>query len=565
MKDDKKINIENNKIIKFINRKNLSYYLIIFGVSLFYFILLLNNDTFYMAHDIVFHISNIKVIASEISFSNIFPGKIFPDLVNNLGYGVNLFYPVFPHLVSAYLYKLLGDIVITFKILDLVIINLAGIVMYKYIYKVFKDRKCALMSAITYISMPYLFADIFIRCALNESFLFFIIPLIFLGIHYLIDDNNKFMFYLLFVLGYVISINSHLVLSVYLTIIILIYLLVFRKKVFRWKVIKEFIIASIFIILLVLNFVVPLLEHYNLGIYDIFNISYEGNGGVQDTDLIHYLFPIRELDIPIYIPIFITIALLYMVVKRKEIVMEDRKILVGMSLIGIFSIVLASSSLIWEIIPNILRNIQFGWRMSLFVTFSVSELFGYILKIIKKENSKTFLIYFLIIFAISNFANSFMIVRVSRDSEMYLKETFNRPRWEQEYLPVETVDNFLNIRQSEKKLSILDGDGEIEVINNVVPNMKFEVKNIDEELVLEFPRIYYLGYELTFEDGKKYDIVLGKDGLVNARVDKDGIYKLEYRGTKLDNISRIIVIISLVIFVIYLIILKKVGKKDGNK
>jgi len=149
---------KNNKIIKFISSKNFWHYLVIFGVSLFYFILLLGNDVFYMAHDIVFHISNIKVIASDVSFSNIFPGKILPELVNNLGYGVNLFYPVFPHLVSAYLYKLVGDIVITFKILDLMIINLSGIVMYKYIYKVFKDRKCALMASITYISMPYLFS-----------------------------------------------------------------------------------------------------------------------------------------------------------------------------------------------------------------------------------------------------------------------------------------------------------------------------------------------------------------------------------------------------------------------
>ena len=72
--------------------------------------------------------------------------------------------------------------------------------------------------------MPYLFTDIFIRGAFNESFLLFIVPLIFLGIHYLIDDNNKLMFYLLFVIGYVLAINTHLVLSIYLTVVILIYL-----------------------------------------------------------------------------------------------------------------------------------------------------------------------------------------------------------------------------------------------------------------------------------------------------------------------------------------------------
>ena len=60
--------------------------------------------------------------------------------------------------------------------------------------------------------------------------------------------------------------------SVYLTIVLGIYLLVQRKKVFKKDVIKHFFIASAFILLLTLNFTVPLLEHNHLGIYNILNI-----------------------------------------------------------------------------------------------------------------------------------------------------------------------------------------------------------------------------------------------------------------------------------------------------
>ena len=95
--------------------------------------------------------------------------------------------------------------------------------------------------------------------------------------------------------------------------------------------------------------------------------------------------------------------------------------------------------------------------------------------------------------------------------------------------------------------------------------MEFLVKEIDKDLKIEFPRIYYLGYELTFENGDKYDIVLGKDGLINSNIDKKGKYKLEYKGTKLDNIAILINWASLFIYIIYLVRLKKVGRRYGDK
>ena len=116
----------------------------------------------------------------------------------------------------------------------------------------------------------------------------------------------KFKFHLLFTLGYVVAINSHLVLSIYLTLILLIYLFFQRKKVLRKEIIKEFIIASIFILTLTLNFTIPLIEHYNLGIYNIFNIDYIGDNSVETIKFINYLLPVKHFDIPMYIPIIFT-------------------------------------------------------------------------------------------------------------------------------------------------------------------------------------------------------------------------------------------------------------------
>lgn len=540
-------------------KKNLINYLIIFGFSLIYIIVLLNK--YYYAHDLDFHTSNIISIANGISIKNLFPSKILPLLVNDLGYGVNIFYPVIPHLIGAYLYNIIGNINLTMKIYSILLINLSGIAMYKLIYKLFKNEKQALVTAITYISMPYLYADFFIRCALNECFLFFLVPLILLGIHYLIDNNNKFKFHLLFTLGYVVAINSHLVLSIYLTIILLIYLLIQRKKIFKKEVIKQFIIASVFIILLTLNFTVPLIEHYSLGIYNIFNINYTGNNSVETVKFLNYLLPIKHRDIPLYIPIIFLLTLPFIFYKRKEIKKQDKHILKSFSIILIVSIFLALSDTIWTLLPNILRNIQFSWRMTLFIIISVSIIFGYIINLLNRDIKKYFLILLTIILISTNYITSLSTVIVNKEDIKFLNnETIKK--WAKEYLPVESVNDIININQKKQDLSINNNKVKMKIISNKTPNMKFNIKNIEEEITIEFPRIYYLGYTLTDNKNNTYKLTKNNNGLLSTKISKDGTYNLVYKGTKLDNIAYIITTISSIIFLIYIIYLKY-NKKES--
>ena len=544
-------------------KKDLINFLIIFLLSLVYFLGVLDSDVIFDAHDLMFHTSNIITIERDLSLTNLIPNRILPTLVNNLGYGVNLFYPNLPHMVGAYFYHFIGDIGLTIKILFLVLINISGIAMYKLIEKLFKNKEQALITSLTYISMPYFFSDFFIRCALNESFLFFIIPIILLGIHYLIDDNNKIKFYLYFVLGYVLAINSHLVMSVYLTIILGIYLLVHRKKVFERKNLISFIIASIFIILLTLNFTVPLLEHNHLGIYNILNIEYKGARAVQTTNTFNYLLPIKHLDMPMYIPPLMTIILGYIFFKLKDIKKEHKNTLLGMYIILIFSIFLATNYRIWDYLPNIIKNIQFSWRMSLFVVIAVTIIFGYSINLLNKNLRKPFIILFILIYIVTNSINAKLIVNIYPEPEDYLI-TNEEHQWGKEYLPVVSVINIPDIRSKKLALTNSKTGAKIDIIDNSVPNMEFNVKNIKEELTIEFPRIYYLGYKLTDQDGKNYKLTMNNSGLIEATISKDSKYKLEYTGTKLENSAYIISLLSYAFFLFYLIFLKY-NKKRGVK
>ena len=98
---------------------------------------------------------------------------------------------------------------------------------------------------------------------------FIFIPLIFLGLYELFwGDEKKFL--PLFTIGYIGMINSHLVLSVYLTITIIIIFLCFLEEILKKEKIKKLLLASIVILLISSPYLVPLLEHKMFGNYVVF-------------------------------------------------------------------------------------------------------------------------------------------------------------------------------------------------------------------------------------------------------------------------------------------------------
>ena len=134
---------------------------------------------YYIGDDSLYHTSNIIANAST---NSLFLSKILPILTENLGYGVNIFYPPLPHLIGSYIYRMANNIELTTQILEFLSILLAGLTIYYYTKEVWKNKEQALLTSICYISMPYLITDVFTRTALNESFLFYILPIIYLSL-----------------------------------------------------------------------------------------------------------------------------------------------------------------------------------------------------------------------------------------------------------------------------------------------------------------------------------------------------------------------------------------------
>lgn len=516
-------------------KKDKIYLLIILILSS---IFLLLEKKYYLGDDTLFHTSNI--IANNLPLN-----KITPTLLNNLGYGINIFYPPLPHLLGTIFYKITNNINITIKLLQWLSIFLSGLTMYIYIKVIFKKEETALITSLFYISMPYLFTDVFTRGALNESFLFYLLPIIFLSYHYLLAKNDK-LFYILFILGFTLSIYTHLVLTIYITIFSIIYLLIFYKKILTKNNIIKLIKSTIIVLSITSIFWLPLVEHYLLKNYYVFSINYTKENMVHTLPLYYYFFPLNVLSgaknpLKLYTN---TISLFYLIFtyltffKQEEA--KNTKIIVSLIIITIISLILESTKLIWNIIPNILRNIQFSWRLSIITSFTISIISGYGINLFKHK--KIPIIITIILLTIMNIYN--IKTLPNKEYTTTLDTNCCQNNWQQEYLPISSIKRLDYLSHHSKDII---SDTNIKIIENTNKTLTFKVNNIDKLSEIELPRIYYLGYTLT-KDNKKINLKQNENGLISASIKEKGLYTLKYEKTTLNKISYIIALIGLIAF-----------------
>ena len=526
-------------------RKNKIYILLILLFSLLYFIWIPN---YFIGDDSLFHTSNIIANAATKS---IFPSKILPMIESNLGYGVNIFYPPLPHLLGSYIYRLTHNIEITMQLLQFLCIFLSGITMYLYTTRIFQKKEQCLLASLFYISTPYLFTDVFARGALNESFIFCLLPIIFLSFHYLIKKEKK-KFYICFVLGFSLSIITHLVLTVYIALFSCIYLLFYIKKIFTKEIIKQLLLASILVLGITSPFWWLLLEHYFQNSYYIFQIKYIMGENFLLYPFYLYIFPkvilsgafnpLRFYLSEVSYPFFVFAVISFF--QNKITKSETKKVLAFLS-IFLFCLCLESIPLFWSIIPNLFKNIQFPWRLSLIIAFANSVVASYGIKIFESNQKKYILSVVIILLLIFNYSYTTKLDNKKAPREYFNSNSNEIYSWQKEYLPQETIKFQLNLISKEE---IFKMNPNIKVLKNEVPNLIFQLTS-SEKIELELPRIYYLGYELKNDNNQKIILRKSQNGLLEATLKQSGTYYLNYKGTLIWKISRIVSLFSIIIMI----------------
>ena len=501
--------------------------------------------------DTEFHVSN--TLATLKTMDDWVPDDILPDLAGNYGYATRQFYPVLAHTTTAYTMKIFNlDVTTTFKIVHTLVLFLSGVAMYFLAKRYLKKDYLAFTSAIIYMLLPYHLTDIYVRDALAECFLFIFLPIILNGLTYLFEDKRKFL--LLFVLGYVGGMLSHLTLMVYFTVLLIPFFIIYRKKVFKKETIITLIEAAVLILGIMSPVIVNMFQNKLEGNFEVFVPGVMAQG-IQHSglwlDLINY-FGIfhggifdkivqNGITSKYYIDIIVLILFIIVIKKRKQIDFSNYKFMI---IFGLLSLLMSSIIFPWDLLPQGFRIIQFPWRLETFFGIALAIIAP--LAIDKIKINYKYLCGGMIILA--------LIFNTSSPRDVFDINKLNYERgmgWQLEYLPVNTFNHWDELKNREYK--IITDNGTATITSDKTTDLCF---NVSEDTQIVIPRIAYFGYYLMDENGNNVNINGNDEGLITASVTK-GSYELVYKGTKKVRIAYVISLVTIIILITYVVVSKR--------
>lgn len=545
-------------------KKKIKYILTIFIFSIVIMLIDAHNG-YIKGHDTEFHLANITAIVDQLSWDNLTVQEPLKYVGNDLGYGTRFFYPPIPHLTAAYITKLLtifniDNVAIGMRITQWLTIFASGVTFYLLGEKIFKNKKIATLLSLFYMTAPYHLAEIFVRDAFSEMFIPIAIPLIILGLLYLIEKRYR-LFFICFVGGYTIAIYSHLAMTIYFTLILLVtFFVVYAKQIFTKKNILYLILASVLTLLLTASFWMPMLEIKLKGSYGVFMPYFmTGKGDLRfSTISILELFAFnKKIDynyVRYHLQLFVTIMFfisVFFIIKKK---MWKEKLWIFLIVFTMLSAIMVTDVFPWYYTPDILQTLQFPWRLVIYISFGAIIISGICLKQI--ENKKYFhaLCCGLLILTV---IGTYVYTDHLDESQIDINNINNTKSMgnQAEYLPEKALKNREYFYNRSKDIIIQNGTGEVTKLLDDVPDLTFEV-NTSEAITIELPRIYYMGYRLEI-NGQEIELTESDNGFLQATIKQSGIYSLTYEKTTIMKIGNVLSIGTFIICIILIIKTKR--------
>ena len=550
---------------KILKNRNLIDVAIIILVAIILGIPLLNSNTD------IYHDDGIQHIARAYgTFLNMQKNdgiqNIISSFSNNFGYSWNLFYGPISCFGIIGINFITNNFLIAYKFFTIVCLMLSGYFMYKFISNFSRNNNVALLSGILYMTFPYHLTDLYIRNALGEFTSFVFIPLVFLGLYNLFYTTENHYYITIGAVGLILT---HNISTIIVAFFALLYFVVNLPKIEETRVKKGLTFNVIFILLITSFFWIPFLEAQIVSRYQV----YESGMMATSESVANHGLNITQLFVTKNDGSFVFELGPHMIIMLAFSLMAFRKMkpelkeTYGFFLIsGLLTLWMSTKYFPWKILPQELSFIQFPWRMlmmSAFFLSIVAALNMYIL--IKNFKFKDVAIISAISLCYIAFFVKFIPYseNVVNISECELGKISGREievsagLGKEEYLPVNAYNNRFYIATRSDNIEIIEGKG---VVNNEVKNgthytAQLQVLEADYA-IFELPYIYYPGYEVRI-DGMITNSFETPNGFVGFVMLKDdyGDLEVNYTGTNAMKISRMITILSSIIFAIY--VLKK--------
>ena len=494
---------------------------------------------------------------------------IMSNFCNGFGYSWNIFYSPLTAYVPL-IFKLFNvSFIKCIKLFMFVVVLASGITMYFFTLEVTKNKKIALLSSLFYIFAPYRLTDMYARNALAELTSFVFIPMIFHGLYGILKQKEKKE--ILLILGAVGLILTHTVIAMYVAIICFVYVLTQLKKFKNKKIFLKLISSIIFIIIITSFFWAPLLEHKLKAEYEVFK-----PGRMERTDVLiafklnfYELFITPKENIMTYEIGWLSVTLLLftpVVIKRlnKKFKKTDFYCFYIFSLIsGLICITMTLKIFPFEDLPSILKMLQFSFRMlefsSFFLAIVASINFAYLIKTVKYKDILVLMIILMLLTC--SFIPHLHYADNVDESRLWpaVRVTSKTGRVHAgcasfEYLPCKAFENREYIENRTDDVIVLEGNATIYDKEKRGTNLKCKLLDSQEATLIEFPYIYYLGYNVTIEkEDKEINIktIETKNGFLGCILPEieDTTLKVSYKGTKIMNITNILSILGFIILI----------------
>jgi hypothetical protein len=510
--------------------------------------------------DFFFHYRRLQALMERLQDS---PWLIYLDYsaIDGYGYFTKAFYSDFI-LVPFALIGNLTDSVFAYKALILVMTVLCGVFTCIFIDTVYKNTFAAVIGALLFTFSAYRLLDIYHRAAIGEAISFTFIPLVFLGLYHIIKGNYK-KWYILTV-GFSLLIFTHLISSVLMFVVILIFLAVYCKSLFKEPArIRYLILAGVATVIITAYYTFPMLEQMLSGTF--YYRSRELMSKTQDAVMdFHWIlwgmfkgFTIHEQAfIPgVGLPLTCGIALrLFVYEKSKELKSIDTGVITGLVFI------LACTPVFpWTVFPfSLLNFMQLPWRLFEFSSFFFAVAGGYYLSRVLRTNKRILFTggVIIVLFAFM-FANDSKIYHKYR---CWCEITQEAALWNNyhlggmEYVP-EKVPSIEYLHQRGDSVKTIQGDSYISGFSRSRDTTSFDI-DINNAGIVELPLIYYKGYAATL-DRKDIPVTESEHGLVQVSVDRSGRVEAWYKGTLVQKAGFFITILSSIALIVFVFLQKR--------
>lgn len=520
----------------------ISFMLILFFSVIYMLPSIITKNIYHFTNqDTAFHLSRIRglsnVLSSPVNFNN-FGGN---------GTAMNIFYPWLTLYPAYMLLQITGNLIVTYNLYYLFFTFITMSFSYLCMYKIQKSHFSAIVFSLIYGFASYRSTDIYFRGSLGEAIALTFLPLIFLGCYYIFFSDYKKWYWL--TIGMTLTVYTHL-LSVLLNVLIIFIVFLFSIYLKSNKKERIFALTKATICTLSLSAAafVPMFQQSSF-----VKLKVPRGGTLRGLNVSEYFSATLNNNLSYFgVGLLIFFVALHTYKRREKLT----KFNLFIFFMGLFTLYISTSLFPWFIIQKTpLTVIQFTWRLTAYATLFLSYAGSVSLTSSTETRSKKINKFL----SLSVFIIILHVVSVQHLISQDGKDIYNSNEANlisQNYVHTDYANKAsLNYSEMLRNKEF--------IIDNVTQNVDFSVTdstfsfsydNTSNKPINVVTPLYFYKGQVVQQNGEEISSSLSKYGTTQFSLDAGkSTIKIFYKYTKLARFAQIISLLSLILFIFYLL------------